>query len=194
MTVTSGALIVIGLVLSVIGGQIMLEGFSQGNGKISLDQTLTISTDFDAQDTKGLFNVQVIEFKDNTFYVRVLDPYDIEINSQKINEKSIEEKLKTIPETIGMNGDAQRGVVTIDHQSTLNGNTIAAAITTLGYPAKVVSTNKISAQEALATGAKSGTGKKILTGSGCNTRGPCNASSASWKNLYNRYVGKSKSQ
>ena len=93
MTVTSGTLIVTGLVLSVIGGQIMLEGFSQGNGKISLDQTLTISTDFDAQDTKGLFNVQVIEFKDNTFSVRVLDPYDIEINSQKINEKSIEEKF-----------------------------------------------------------------------------------------------------
>ena len=107
---------------------------------------------------------------------------------------NIEAKLKTMPQTIGMNAYLRKGVVIVDHQSDLNGNTIAGAITTLGYPAKVVSTNKISAQEALATGAKSGTGKKILTGSGCNTRGPCNASSASWKNLYNRYVGKSKSQ
>ena len=108
---------------------------------------------------------------------------------------NIEEKLKTMPETIGMNGDLQRGVVTIDHESTLNGNTIAAAITTLGYPAKVVSTTKISARKALAAGAKSGTRNRTLAGSGCNSRsGPCNATSASWKNLYNRYVGKPKSQ
>ena len=107
----------------------------------------------------------------------------------------IEEKLKTMPETIGMNGDAQRGVVTIDHQSTLNGNTIAAAITTLGYPAKVVSTTKISARKALAAGAKSGTRNGTVAGSGCTTRKePCNATSAAWKNLYNRYVGKPNAQ
>ncbi len=108
---------------------------------------------------------------------------------------SIEKKLKTMPETIGMNGDAQRGVVTIDHQSALNGNTIAAAITTLGYPAKVVSTTKISAQKILAAGAKSGTRNRTLAGSGCNSkRRPCNATAASWKNLYNRAAGKQNSQ
>ncbi len=108
---------------------------------------------------------------------------------------NIEAKLKTMPETIGMNGDTQRGVVTIDHQSALNGNTIAAAITTLGYPAKVVSTTKISARKALAAGAKSGTRNRTLAGSGCNSkRRPCNATAASWKNLYNRAAGKQNSQ
>jgi copper chaperone CopZ len=107
---------------------------------------------------------------------------------------NIEAKLKTMPQTIGMNAYLRKGVVIVDHDSTLNGNTIAGAITTLGYPAKVVSTNKISAQKALAEGAKSGKRNRILAGSGCNTRGPCNATSTSWKKLYNRYVGKQNAQ
>jgi len=108
---------------------------------------------------------------------------------------NIEAKLKTMPKTIGMNGDLSKGIVIVDHESALNGNTIAAAITTLGYPAKVVSTTKISARQALAAGAKSGTRKRTLAGSGCNSRKrPCNATASSWKNLYNRYVEKPKIQ
>jgi len=94
MTVASGALIGIGLILSVVGEQIILEGFSQENGKISVGQTLIISGNFDAQETPiGIFAVQVMELKDNAFSVRVLDPFDIEIISQEVNQKSIEEKF-----------------------------------------------------------------------------------------------------
>ena len=107
---------------------------------------------------------------------------------------NIEAKLKTMPQTIGMNAYLRKRVVIVDHQSDLNGNTIAGAITTLGYPAKVVSTTKISTQKSLAAGANSGTRNRTQAGSGCNTRRPCNATSASWKNLYNRYVGKQNAQ
>jgi copper chaperone CopZ len=107
---------------------------------------------------------------------------------------NIETKLITMPQTIGMNAYLRKGVVIVDHQSDLNGNTIAAAITTLGYPAKVVSTTKIAAQKAIAAGATSGARNRTRSGSGCNTRGPCNATSTSWKNLYNRYVGKPNTQ
>ena len=108
---------------------------------------------------------------------------------------NIETKLKTMPATIGMNGDLRKGVVIVDHESTLNGNTIAATITTLGYPAKMVSTSKISAREILAAGAKSQKPGQPKAGSGCNSRrGPCNATSTSWKTLYNRYVGKPTAQ
>jgi copper chaperone CopZ len=107
---------------------------------------------------------------------------------------NIEEKLKTMPQTIGMNGYLRKGVVIVDHQAELNGNNIAAAITTLGYPAKVVSTSKIPAQKALAARTKSGA-RRTLAGSVCNSRrGPCNASSASWKNLYNKFVKKTTAQ
>jgi hypothetical protein len=97
MLVVSGTLIVIGLVMLVIGNQIVLEGVSQGNGKVSLSQMLTISGDFDKQETStGVFAVQVMEFKDNTFSVRVLDSSDIEIVSKEINEETIEEEFDVL--------------------------------------------------------------------------------------------------
>jgi hypothetical protein len=97
MLVVSGALIVIGLIMLVIGNQIILEGVSQENGKVSLSQTLTISVDFDKQETStGVFAVQVMEFKDNTFSARVLDSSDIEIVSKEINEETIEEEFDVL--------------------------------------------------------------------------------------------------
>ena len=88
--ICSVGLIAIGLILSVLGNQIILEGVSQGDGKVSSDQTLVISVDFVSKDTSGVFAVQIIEFKDNTFSAKVLDPFDSEIISQTINEETIE--------------------------------------------------------------------------------------------------------
>ena len=94
MVVITGALIVIGLILLVLGNQIILEGISQGNGKVSSNQALTISGNFDIQKTStGVFAIQVMEFKDNTFSARVLDPFDTEIISQSINEETIEKEF-----------------------------------------------------------------------------------------------------
>jgi len=95
--ISSVALIVIGLILLVLGNQIILEGVSQGDGKVSLDQTLTISVDFVSQDTSiGVFAVQIMEFKDNTFSAKVLDPFGDEIISQIINEETIEERFDVL--------------------------------------------------------------------------------------------------
>ena len=95
--VISGGLIVIGLVLLVLGNQIILEGVSQGNGKIKSEQALTITGNLDTQKTlTGVFAVQIIEFKDNIFSVKVLDPLDIEIISQEINEDTIEKEFEIV--------------------------------------------------------------------------------------------------
>jgi len=76
MIVISGAMIAIGLVLSVAGEQIILEDIIQDRDEINLEKTLTISSDFDSEETeKGIFNVQIMNFKENTFYVKVLDPF-----------------------------------------------------------------------------------------------------------------------
>ena len=94
MIVVSGILIVIGLILLVIGNQIILEEINQGNGIVSLSQTLTVSSYFDMQETsKGIFAVQITEFKEDIFSVKILDPLDIEIVSQEINEDVIEEEF-----------------------------------------------------------------------------------------------------
>jgi len=97
MLISSATLIAIGLILLVLGNQIILEGVSQGNEKMSSSQTLTISVDFDSQDTSvGVFAVQIMEFKDNIFSAKVLDPFDSEIIFQTINEETIEKEFDVL--------------------------------------------------------------------------------------------------
>jgi len=97
ITVISGVLIIIGLVLLVIENQLILEGVNQENGKISSSQTITVSVDFDMGKTSmGVFAVQAMEFKENTLSVKVLDPFDIEIISQEINEDVIEREFDVL--------------------------------------------------------------------------------------------------
>jgi len=94
MIVCSAVLIAIGLILSVVGEQIIVAGFNQESGKVSSSQTLSISVEFDSQDTSiGIFAVQIMEFKDNTFSAKILDPFDSEIISQLIIKKTIENKF-----------------------------------------------------------------------------------------------------
>ena len=97
MLISSAALIIIGLILGVLGNQIILEGISQGTGKVSSSQTLSISVEFDSEETAiGVFAVQIMEFKDNIFSAKVLDPFDNEIISQTINEETIEKEFDVL--------------------------------------------------------------------------------------------------
>ena len=94
MTVIFGLLIVAGLVVSMVENQITLEGINQGNGKVSSIETVTVSVDFDKEITPvGIFAVQIMEFKKNTISAIILDPSNIEIISQKINEETIEKEF-----------------------------------------------------------------------------------------------------
>ncbi len=89
-----GVLIVAGLGISVIENQITLGGINQGNGKVSSTDTVTISVDIDKETTPvGVFAVQVMEFKENTISAKILDPSNIEIISQKVNEETLEEEF-----------------------------------------------------------------------------------------------------
>lgn len=97
MMIGTAALIVLGLILLAVGNQIILEGVSQGSGKVSSIQTLTISGDFDSQETSiGVFAVQIMEFKDNIFSFKLLDPFDSEIIFQTINEETIENEFEVL--------------------------------------------------------------------------------------------------
>jgi hypothetical protein len=97
LIVGSGILIIAGLFTLVLGNQAILEGIVQDNGMISSKQTLTISKDFDSQITPiGIFAVQIMEFEENTFYAKILNPFDIEIISQEINEETVEEEFDVV--------------------------------------------------------------------------------------------------
>ncbi len=94
MTVIFGLLIVTGLVVSMVENQITLEGINQGNGKVSSIETVTVSVDFDKETTPvGIFAVQIMEFKKNTISAIILDPSNIEIISQKVNDETLEKEF-----------------------------------------------------------------------------------------------------
>ncbi len=97
MLISSATLIVVGLILSAVGEQIILGGFSQGTEKVSSSQILSVSVEFDSQETsRGIFAVQIMEFKDNTFSAKVLDPFDNEVISQSIIKETIENKFDIV--------------------------------------------------------------------------------------------------
>ncbi|MBT4955952.1 MAG: hypothetical protein HON30_04020 [Nitrosopumilus sp.] len=92
-----GILIVAGLAISVIENQITLEGITQGNGKVDSVQVVTISVDLDKNETPiGIFAVQIMEFKENMFSVKILDPSGTEIISERIIEETTEQEFKVL--------------------------------------------------------------------------------------------------
>ena len=94
IVVIFGLLIVTGLVVSLVENQITLEGINQGNGKVSSIETVTVSVDLDKEITPvGIFAVQIMEFKENTISATILDPSNIEIISQKVNEETLEKEF-----------------------------------------------------------------------------------------------------
>ena len=94
IVVIFGLLIVTGLVVSLVENQITLEGINQGNGKASSIETVTVSVDLDKETTPvGIFAVQIMEFKENTISAIILDPSNIEIISQKVNEETLEKEF-----------------------------------------------------------------------------------------------------
>jgi len=97
LVVGSGAVIIIGLFLLVLGNQAILEGIIQDNGMVSSEQAFSISNNFDSQTTPiGVFAAQITEFRENTFSAKILDPLDIEITSHQINDETIEEEFEVI--------------------------------------------------------------------------------------------------
>ena len=97
LIVIFGILIVAGLGMSVIENQITLEGIAQGNGKVNSAQVVTISVEFDKEETPiGIFAVQIMEFKEKTFSSKILDPSGSEIISEKIDEDTIEQEFRIL--------------------------------------------------------------------------------------------------
>ncbi len=77
----------------------------------------------------------------------------------------INAKMQTIDGYIGMGANLGRALVGIDHRLTLESGEIAEAITSVGYPASVISESEIDEIEAFsAAGVGSG---------GCGSRGAC---------------------
>ena len=97
IVVIFGLLIVIGLIVSIVGNQFVLDGIMQGNGEVNSTQTVTVAANLDKDKTPtGIFAVQVMELKENAIQMKILDPSGIEITSQHVNDISVEEKFNVL--------------------------------------------------------------------------------------------------
>ena len=95
--IVSGALIVLGLILLVLGNQIILEGVSQENGFVNATQSLIVSGNFNMQETSvGVYAIQLMNFKENAFSARILDPNSIEIIYETISDETIENQFDIV--------------------------------------------------------------------------------------------------
>tara|TARA_B100001105_G_scaffold167544_1_gene134859 strand:- start:659 stop:1153 length:495 start_codon:yes stop_codon:yes gene_type:complete len=91
MVVISGTLIVGGLILLALGNQVILDEINQGNGIVSINQDVIISTNFDSQETSiGIFAIQVMDIEENILSVKILDPLNIEIDSLDVFDETTE--------------------------------------------------------------------------------------------------------
>ena len=81
-----------------------------------------------------------------------------------------------------LGADLQRGIVVVEHESTLNEAVIAQAITDIGYPARIATEKETSRAPGLFKDQGSASG---CCGGGGRNSG-CSASASTWKRLFNR--------
>ncbi|MBT8242215.1 MAG: hypothetical protein HKP34_00670 [Nitrosopumilus sp.] len=94
LIVIFGLFIVGGLAVSVVENQVTLEGIEQGNGKVTSSEVVSISVDMDREKIlRGVFAVQVMEFKEDTISAKILDPSNLEIISEDVNEDMFEKEF-----------------------------------------------------------------------------------------------------
>jgi copper chaperone CopZ len=100
---------------------------------------------------------------------------------------NIEAELQGMVGTVGMTGDLAKGIVTVEHMDTVAGADIAAAISRLGYPARIVSTAGNASLQAKPASGQKPAYESRFSGANCSRRN-CNATASAWKKLYRRYI------
>jgi hypothetical protein len=86
-----GVLIGVGIILSFYGNYILFEELVQGNGEVYDGQDLVIEVELDISKTKsGIFAIQILDFKEGMVTASIIDPSDITIESESINQEVFE--------------------------------------------------------------------------------------------------------
>lgn len=100
---------------------------------------------------------------------------------------NIEAELQGMTGTVGMTGDLAKGIVAVDHLDTVAAADIAAAISRLGYPARILSSVDNAKLQDRPTSDRQAAPTSRFGGANCSRR-KCNATSSAWKELYRRYL------
>ena len=91
--ISSGVAIAVGLILVVVGSQVILEDIIQGEGQVRTGEPLEISINMDPDKTSvGVVVVQAVEpDPEVTIHATVIDPFGSEVTNMQVSEKLAEE-------------------------------------------------------------------------------------------------------
>ena len=88
-----GGIVCTGIILSFYGNQVIFEDLIKGEGQIKIGESLTIPAEIDNKETQnGIYAIQIMDSKG--VKAKILDPSDVEIESQSINEEDFEGQFK----------------------------------------------------------------------------------------------------
>ena len=87
-----GGIVCTGIILSFYGNQVIFEDLIKGEGQIKVGESLTIPAELDNETQNGIYAIQIIDSKG--VKATILDPFDVEIESQSINEEDFEGQFK----------------------------------------------------------------------------------------------------
>ena len=86
-----GVLIGVGIILSFYGNYLLFEELVQGNGEVFEGQDLVIEVELDSSRTQsGIFAIQILDFKEGMVTASIIDPSNITIESESINQEVFE--------------------------------------------------------------------------------------------------------
>ena len=86
-----GVLIGVGVISSFYGNYVLFEELAQGNGEVYDGQDLVIEVELDSSKTKsGIFAIQILDFKEGMVTASIVDPSNITIESESINQEVFE--------------------------------------------------------------------------------------------------------
>jgi len=86
-----GVLIGVGIILSFYGNYILFEELVQGNGEVYDGQDLVIEVELDSSKSQsGIFAIQILDFKEGMVTASIVDPSNITIESESINQEVFE--------------------------------------------------------------------------------------------------------
>ncbi|EGP93060.1 hypothetical protein [Nitrosarchaeum koreense] len=87
-----GGIVCTGIILSFYGNQVIFEDLIKGEGQIKVGESLTIPAELDNETQNGIYAIQIMDSKG--IKAKILDPFDVEIESQSINEEDFEGQFK----------------------------------------------------------------------------------------------------
>ena len=84
-----GLLIIVGLILSVIGNQIIFEDFEKNEAEIDTNKKLLVQKMMEESE-KGIFAVEILELGDSMIYASIIDPFGSQIAYEQIDKDAYE--------------------------------------------------------------------------------------------------------